>query len=116
MMLKETQKSGIAIYLRNAGWRIAEVLGDLEWWADEMWKIESTWTPVGQAGFITFLVDPQADIYTPPTSKNVWAAMVSKERPGDRLDRNSFTFSLGSGWEKRLSEITNYLDELRKQD
>ena len=34
-------------------------IDDLEWWADEVWKLKSTWSPEGVVVYLTFLVDPQ---------------------------------------------------------
>ncbi len=98
------------------GWQVTDALPNLEWWADEMWRIESSWSPVGTVAYLTFLVDPQADVESRQKGENVWAVMVSRSRPNERLHKESLTFSFGSGWEKRLIKITNYLSQLRDTD
>lgn len=95
------------------GWEITDAQTSLEWWADEMWEIESSWSPVGTVAYVTFLVDPQADVMNRQKGENVWAVMVSRIPPNERLFKESHIFSLGSGWEKHLTEITDCLSRLR---
>jgi len=93
----QTQRAELLSQLSENGWRIASIEQNLEWWADEMWLIESTWSPVGSNAYVTFLVDPQFD--------------------GVRIDRlnteDEFTLSLGQGWQKRLPEIIEHLSAIR---
>jgi hypothetical protein len=111
-----TQKREIQATLESQGWKIAESAIQPEWWADEMWEIESTWTPVGVKAFITFLVDPQAQIYRRRKGEHVWAAMASREKPPFYLPQDSFELSLGSGWLERLPTLLEYLSALRSEE
>ncbi len=82
----QTQRAELLSQLSENGWRIASIEQNLEWWADEMWLIESTWSPVGSNAYVTFLVDPQFDGVR-RKGEEVWAVMASALKPIDRLNR-----------------------------
>ena len=101
--------------LPEHGWRVAEVGEELEWWADEMWVLESVWTPAGGRAYVTFMVDPQFDGVR-KKGEAVWAVMASPGRPDSRLNvEGEFTLSLGRGWKRRLPEFFEHLSALRGQ-
>jgi hypothetical protein len=83
----KAQRVEIESLLAEHGWNIAGVEDQaLEWWADEIWVLESAWSPVGAQAYVTFLVDPQS----PPNRKkgqDVWAVKASAVRPVDWLTR-----------------------------
>jgi hypothetical protein len=57
----ETQQRQLEELVVRDGWTIvARELSSAEWWLDEVWILESTWTPAGVRVFLSFLVDPQA--------------------------------------------------------
>ncbi|MBV0934738.1 hypothetical protein [Marinobacterium weihaiense] len=56
----KTPKEKLADDLGANGWYLeVEIVEDLDWWADEIWEMRSTWSPEGVPAYITFLVDPQ---------------------------------------------------------
>ena len=57
----QAQRTELLNQLPEHGWRVASVEENLEWWADEMWLLESEWSPVGGLAYVTFLVDPHFD-------------------------------------------------------
>ncbi len=86
----------------------------LEWWADEIWLLESSWSPVGARAYVTFLVDPMATTADRKKGQDVWAVMASPARPADRMwVADEFTLSLGRGWKERLPDFWNHLSKLR---
>ena len=112
----KAQRVEILNQLPRYGWRVVPVEGhELEWWADEMWMLESMWSPVGSRAYLTFLVDPQiTDSQTRKKGEAVWAVMVSPVKPSNwQSSANSLTLSLGQGWEKRLPDFFEHLGRLR---
>lgn len=117
----QTQRTELLNQLPEHGWRVAGVEENLEWWANEMWLLESVWSPVGRRAYITFLVAPDAPILpydkTCKKIETVWAVMASPEKPSGRLSvENQFTLSLGQGWEKELPAFFEHLSVLRNQN
>ena len=114
--LMKTQREEILARLAHHGWRARPCEDEgLEWWADEMWLLESTWSPVGSRAYVTFLVDPQFEGVR-KQGEAVWAVMASPGKPGGRLHvEREFTLSLGQGWKKRLPEFFAHLAALRGQ-
>jgi hypothetical protein len=109
------QRIEILDQLAKHGWD-ATPLGELEWWADEMWLLVSNWSPVGSRAYLTFIVNPL--FYSPDRKKGeaVWAAMVSGEKPDDRYaSGDSSEISLNQGWKERLPELLEYLSSLRNK-
>jgi hypothetical protein len=112
----KAQRTEILNQLPHHGWRILPVADhELEWWADEMWLLESIWSPVGSLAYLTFLVDPQIPhSRTRKTGEAVWAVMVSPLKPvAWQSSDEGFTLSLGQGWEKRLPDFFEHLARLR---
>lgn len=88
-----------------------EVEQQSEWWADEIWRLRSTWSPVGATAFVTFLVDPQNDDHDRQKGVDVWAVAASCRRP---LSKNVETaLCLGSGWRNDLPTLLDTLDCFR---
>jgi len=111
----QTQRTELLEGLPEHGWRFAGEEKDIQWWADEMWLLESVWSPVGSRAYITLLVDPMVG---PNRRKGeaVWAAMASLTRPISRLSaEGDFTLTFGQGWKERLPEFFEHLSTLRRQ-
>ena len=109
-----TQRDEILAELGRRGWR-ATRLGDfaLDWWADEMWRLESEWSPRGREAYLTFLVDPAADPHARRRGEQVWAAALTARKPPERLEASSgFVLSL-KGWRDELPAMFEYLSALR---
>jgi hypothetical protein len=111
----QAQRTELLSQLPEHGWRVASVEENLEWWADEMWLLESVWSPVGSHAYVTFLVDPQFDSNR-KKGEAVWAVMASPAKPDSRLDvEGEFTLSLGQGWKNRLPDFFAHLSALRSK-
>jgi hypothetical protein len=115
----KAQRAEILKQLPRHGWNVAPVKDyELEWWADEMWLLESTWSPVGSHAYITFLVDPQIPhSRTRRKGEAIWAVMASTMKPSAwQSSEGSLTLSLGQGWEKRLPDFFEHLAGLRNSN
>ena len=111
----QAQRTELLSQLPAQGWRVKGAEENLEWWADEMWLLESVWSPVGSRAYVTFLVDPQFD-GDRKKGEAVWAVMASPAKPSSRLNvEGEFTLSLGQGWKKRLPDFFKQLPTLRSQ-
>jgi hypothetical protein len=111
-----TQRTELAKQLPRNGWQIVNLEdSSLEWWADEIWLIESLWSPKGFRLYLIFLVDPMADSQR-AKGQNVWAVGTSIERPDDRQSAEGKPLlSLGHGWRSHLAEFFADLSGLRNQ-
>lgn len=114
----KAQRAEIQSQLGKRGWNIVGVEDQsLEWWADEIWRLESAWSPVGARAYVTFLVDPQSSARNRKKGQDVWAVKVSPVRPGDWLKGvGEFTLSLGRGWEESLPDFFEHLAILRGRE
>jgi hypothetical protein len=109
----EAQRTELLTLLPEHGWRVAMIEDDLDRWADEMWLLESVWSPVGSRAYVTFLVDPQFD-GSRKKGEAVWAVMASLFKPVSSLrGEHEFTFSLGRGWRNNLSYFFTFIGALR---
>jgi hypothetical protein len=109
-----TQRDEILAELGRRGWRATSLEGQaLDWWADEMWLLESEWSPRGREAYLTFLVDPEADTHVRKKGEQVWAAAVTARKPLGRVEASSgFVLSL-KGWRRELPELLERLSALR---
>jgi hypothetical protein len=99
----------------DSGWQMAQKLEMPEWWADEIWHLESVWSPVGISAWITFLVDPQLEHPARRKGQHVWSVAVSAEEPSDRVHLDFIhESSLKSGWEENLNGFIDKLNTIRK--
>ncbi|HJX93427.1 MAG TPA: hypothetical protein VJ372_23235, partial [Pyrinomonadaceae bacterium] len=80
----QAQRTELLTLLSEHGWSAAKIEEDLEWWADEMWQLESVWSPVGSLAYVTFLVDPQFE-GNREKGEAVWAIMASLFKPVSSL-------------------------------
>ena len=111
----QTQASTLAQTLDKYGWHLLSKVEMPEWWADEIWELESTWSPIGQSAWITFLVDPAVDPSSRRKGQKVWAAALSAVRPTDRNSKEfAYVMSLNSGWREIVDSFFQELDHLRK--
>jgi len=106
-----TQKSEIQSTIEKSGWRIVNI-DNYEWWENEVWEIESIWSPVGKKAFLVFVVDPQILI-----DKNaVWAVLASIKRPtGWQGETTDFTLVFNNKWKDNLPELIEFLSRIRNQ-
>lgn len=112
-----TQRTELLKQLPLNGWQVLSVEdSSLEWWADEIWLIESLWSPKGLSLYLTFLVNPMADSQR-AKGQEVWAVGTSIGRPHDRFSAEGKPLlSLGHGWRSQLAEFFVGISELRNNE
>jgi hypothetical protein len=101
--------------LSEHGWRVARrERDDLDWWADEVWAVESEWTPRGFTVFLTWLVDPQWDDRRRP-GEAVWAVGTCLRRPTACLEAQGAPLMAVKPWPRDLPAFLAGLAALRDQ-
>jgi hypothetical protein len=118
-----TQRNRLFESLPGYGWEVITVEDhprgstDSDWFIDELWEVESVWTPKGLKVWIIFLVDPQTPNLTErKKGQGVWAVKASLRKPPDsRMGDAEIYLSLNPGWERRLPEFFSRLSDLRMQ-
>lgn len=102
----KTPHQKIEDYIAVEGWDIEEVLStDLEWWADEIWKLKSRWLPEGKTAFITFLVDSMHE-GNRKKGRSVWGIGNCADFPNTLEDAQSNgCISLKSGIKNDIEEF-----------
>jgi hypothetical protein len=110
------QQAQIEGLLRDRGWRIVErTIMTASYWFDEVWAIESEWSPVGQKAFISFVVDRSVAMSPRPRGSFVSSVAVSRAEPLES-SFGSEVF-LRPQWEKvGLPAVAALLDALRSRD
>jgi hypothetical protein len=76
----KTQQRQIEEMLVDEGWLVVDKEQPAEWWLDEVWTLESGWSPIGATAYVGFLVDPQAPIER-ARGEHIWAVCVTRESP-----------------------------------
>lgn len=84
------------------------------WWADELWTIESVWTPVGQRLWIAFLVDPMHDGLR-RRGEHVWAVGVTKSAPSNASEVSSTAVPFRNEWESHVEELLAHIRRFREE-
>ena len=107
-----TQQKELQNRLYENGWELAQKETDcLDWWADEVWVLQSIWAPRDCTVYLTFLVDPMEPIER-KKGEGVWAVSASLKEP---VKDSRLLLTLGRGWEKRTSEFFRSIASLREQ-
>ena len=96
-------------------WEIeSKETSDLDWWADEIWKLSSNWSPQGSTAYVTFLVDPMHEGKR-EKGQNVWGLGCSKNHPQNRVEAESGSvISFGKSFKNEFLDFSLKLDELRE--
>jgi hypothetical protein len=111
-MLPDTVKSQAAALtdaLAAQGWSLVEIEQPFEdeWWAAEIWQIESLWSPHGVRAYLTFLVDPQGG------QDDVWAVCASRHRPNQQTITCEPKLRLLNVWQQELPNFIRALSQFR---
>ena len=112
-----TQQKGLLDALTEAGWELAATEDLHQWWADDVWRMRSIWSPQSCEFYLTFLVDPQLDLHRKrKRGEGVWAASASAKLPTSRLQVEAeLMFSLGHGWAERLKDFVAHVSKFRQE-
>ena len=93
--------------LADRGWEVTQHdRDDVEWWADEIWTVESVWAPQGFTVFVTWLIDPMDNV-------TVWGVGASIERPTGRLEASAAACMSINRWPRDVPDFLTALDALR---
>lgn len=110
-----TQQQGLLNALTASGWELAASEQLHEWWADDVWRMRSVWSPQGREFYLTFLVDPQLDLHrSRKIGEGVWAVSVTSMLPTSQQELGP-RFPLRHGWQEQLSEIVSYVARFRHE-
>src|SRR5262245_16528941 len=107
-----TQADQLTDRLTREGWRVIERETGQDWWLDELWIIESVWSPAGQRLWITFLVDPMHDGLR-RKGEHVWAVGVTKSAPRNASQVKTTAVPIRNGWESSLEELLGQIRRFR---
>ena len=106
--------------LSKQGWNVTYVEDadsewpKLEWWADELWILQSNWSPQDCRIYITFLVDPQTPVHGRKKGEGVWAVKASLNRPRQWMwDEGEVYLTFGGGWQQMLPGFLEDVTALR---
>ncbi|MRX28171.1 hypothetical protein [Kangiella sp. HZ709] len=111
----KTYQQKLMDYLEVDGWDILKIeTEDLERWADEIWYLESNWSPKGKKGYITFLVDPMHDGLR-KQGQAVWGLGCSKQYPTSRQEAESITtISFSKSFKDNMLDFQLEMESLRE--
>ena len=101
--------------LRANGWSISisELPCDC-WWAKDIWRLESTWSPTDSHVFMTFLLDPISDHdRNNPPDTNIWAVGISSLMPTERLFNFYDTIPVRTSFSRAIPNIVKQTEYLR---
>lgn len=101
-------------YLECNGWEVVSVDSDHnDWWADEYWKLKSTWSPLSSECYLTFLVDPQFEGDRKPR-EGVWSVGVTPKKPLDSRQAQEYAcIVFNKKFKENIETFINQLDEIR---
>jgi hypothetical protein len=101
--------SVVSQWLEKHGWRIVEREQPFEdeWWACEIWLIESAWSPQGARAYLTFFVLDLGD--------DSHYLMASRDRPKARGGEGEPQMSLNRGWQNELPTFIAGLAQFRSE-
>lgn len=105
----ETDKHNLEAELNQSGWQLSWRECE-NWWEHECWELASTCRPVGAKAFMTFLIDPQN---RSQHVSSVWAVIITRERPSDRMGNNQITIPVRPRWPERIKKIAAATNQLR---
>src|SRR4051794_18782680 len=101
----DVRHSQLIAKLSEHGWRVvSRERDDLQWWADEIWTVESEWAPQGFTSFLTWLVDPQGDGHR-GQGRAVWAVGTCLQHPTSRLEAEGVPLMSINHWPRELPEF-----------
>jgi hypothetical protein len=111
----DTRFDQLIAMLSQHGWQVVHrERDDLDWWADEIWTVESEWSPQGFTVYLTLLVDPLCE--GPPRAGHaIWAVGTCLSKPADRLEAEGKPLMSIKHWPRDVPQFLQGLAELRNQ-
>jgi len=116
------QRTELLKRIPKQGWSVTTIEDadsewpELEWWADEIWILQSVWSPQDCRVYLTFLVDPQAPIHGRQKGEGIWAVKASLKRPRQWMwEEGEVYLTLGQGWQQMLPGFLEDVAALRNR-
>jgi hypothetical protein len=111
-----THQQAIRDRLDEFGWELAGHDDMGAWWADDAWRLRSIWSPQDCEIYLTFLVDPQANLHSRKAGESVWAVKASASRPTQAQKADGdYVLDFGHGWRDRIAELFSILARMRHE-
>lgn len=101
--------------LEESGWSAHPIdLASDCWWAKEIWKLRSLWSPRDLTIYVVFLIDPvfEGDWNRVPESE-VWAVGITNQIPNDRFEVETNAISINRKFETKIEEISTMASSFR---
>lgn len=101
--------------LEDSGWKISTAeLPSNGWWALEIWRLESIWSPSGKNIYLSLMLDPHGE-FDPnnPTDTDVWSIKLTHSFPTGWLNENKYDFNVKRNFAKRIDEIAETANKMR---
>lgn len=110
----KSYKQKISDQLEINGWEVASIDSDhSDWWAEEVWELHSTWSPIGAKCYLTFLVDPQSN-NTAKSNAAVWAIGASPNRPSSIAQAHAHgCITFNKQFKNNIEDFLFNLEEIR---
>jgi hypothetical protein len=105
----QTQQRVLETAVADHGWEVVDKdATPQDWWADEVWTLQSVWAPRDCRIYLAFLVDPQ--LHCPRKGEGVWAVSAAT---GEPVQWSETVLTLGRDWRGRLPDFLRQLAGLR---
>lgn len=102
-----------AVLLEN-GWRIIDrTTAGLEWWADEIWAIESERRPCGLKAYLTFLTDPMSFSHNRKRGEGVWAVLCTAKIAASPNEPEPIAEISLNHWNENVNVVATKLGQFR---
>ncbi len=101
--------------LTTEGWTIEQAeLESYCWWAKEIWRLKSTWSPFGKTIYLSLIMDPSGDfdIHNPPDS-SVWDIGLSHDIPEHNRDPKMHTFQILRRIKDKIPQVVATANAMR---
>ena len=102
--------------LAGAGWRVQSKEVDEQRIEDEVWCIESTWSPQGATAYLTFIIDRHPPVGRGKAGRaGIWRVRASRNHPErHRSDQgDDVNFYLEKHWIETCPEFVKNLSRYR---
>jgi len=118
-----TQRDKLLELMPRHGWEVLSVDAELrhstasDWFVDELWEVESMWSPRGVKLWVTFVVDPLTpNLSERKKGQGIYVVKAARQKPtGWAIENDEAGLYLNSGWEDRLPEFFDQISALRQR-
>jgi hypothetical protein len=110
----ESVAQQLASLLPDAGWQVVSKEVDPNGIEDEVWRIQSTWSPQGAAAYLSFVINR----HPPITKGKIWMVRASRNHPesGDPERHDDLRFYFEKQWIQRFPDFVKSLGCFRTEN